>query len=647
MAIEKMSLVHIVGGIEELDRSLMKCCESGNFHVMSPKASARMGFVPLRETNPYVDRYGLVQDVMTRLDIEKEYADYNRLDMDEDQMADYLEQIRAEARGRKKYESELRERLHNHRQALVQAQHLQGLDIRFTDILDSQSATARFGKLPADSYLKLEYFQSHSFFFFDFDHDEDYYWGFYVAPNTDIEEIDRIFTSLYFEEINVSEFAHETPEAAIEALGTQIEIEEEAIRRAERETEEARQKYRETIRQIYSKLKMLHDTFEYRRFATTSHQRFYLEGFVPTKKVKKFIAMFADVDKVICEEQEVTPETRAKPPTKLRTNRFFKPFEMFVTMYGLPDYFGFNPTTYIGLIFVLLFGIMYGDFGQGLCVVLAGALMWKMKKMPIGRVLTRCGLTSMFFGLLYGSLFGIEGSFKPLFRAIGLGHVFPLDVLHSETSMNLLIGSLGIGIVVILSAMVINIIIKFRKKEYGQGIFSSNGVAGILFYGGIVAAVLLLMMLEVNVMNPVFIAVVIVLPLLAMFFKEPLSKMVAKRRRNQEEGGHEKFSVSDSIFEMIEVLLSYATNTLSFLRVGGFVLSHAALMLVVMQFAHMAGTFGNPVVMVLGNIFVMGLEGLLVSIQILRLVYYETFSRFYESDGEAFQPVKIDYSGQK
>ncbi len=102
----------------------------------------------------------------------------------------------------------------------------------------------------------------------------------------------------------------------------------------------------------------------------------------------------------------------------------------------------------------------------------------------------------------------------------------------------------------------------------------------------------------------------------------------------------------DASFEMFDILLSYCTNTLSFLRIGGFILSHAALMLVVMTFAHMAGTIGSPIVIVFGNIFVMALEGLIVGIQVLRLIYYETFSRFYESSGKPFEPVKINFKNE-
>ena len=90
-------------------------------------------------------------------------------------------------------------------------------------------------------------------------------------------------------------------------------------------------------------------------------------------------------------------------------------------------------------------------------------------------------------------------------------------------------------------------------------------------------------------------------------------------------------------------MLGYATNTLSFVRIGGFVFSHAGMMSVVMLLAESASKGASPVIMILGNLFVMGMEGLIVGIQVLRLEFYEIFSRFYEGDGIPFEPVRICY----
>ena len=95
---------------------------------------------------------------------------------------------------------------------------------------------------------------------------------------------------------------------------------------------------------------------------------------------------------------------------------------------------------------------------------------------------------------------------------------------------------------------------------------------------------------------------------------------------------------------MFEFLLSYVSNTMSFLRVGGFVLSHAGMMLVVMTLMDGAGAVGQPIVLIIGNLFVMAMEGMIVAIQIIRLEFYEMFSRFYDSGGKPFEPVSVKFT---
>ena len=99
----------------------------------------------------------------------------------------------------------------------------------------------------------------------------------------------------------------------------------------------------------------------------------------------------------------------------------------------------------------------------------------------------------------------------------------------------------------------------------------------------------------------------------------------------------------ENLFELFEVLLSYITNTISFVRVGAFALNHAGMMLAVYILAQTAAGTHNPVVLVLGNILVIGLEGLIVGIQVLRLEFYEIFSRFYSGEGKEYKPLTVDY----
>ncbi len=145
----------------------------------------------------------------------------------------------------------------------------------------------------------------------------------------------------------------------------------------------------------------------------------------------------------------------------------------------------------------------------------------------------------------------------------------------------------------------------------------------------------------VNLFVPVYVLPVLVLPLVLMLLKEPLVDLL---------NGHKdwyKISwgglLSTGFFELFETMLSYLTNTLSFMRVGAYAITHVGLMMVIQM---LAGSNMNPIVIVLGNVFVMGFEGLLVGIQVLRLEFYELFGRFYDDGGVAYGPKVIDYTAR-
>lgn len=147
-------------------------------------------------------------------------------------------------------------------------------------------------------------------------------------------------------------------------------------------------------------------------------------------------------------------------------------------------------------------------------------------------------------------------------------------------------------------------------------------------------------MLGIKILSFPYILGLIVLPYLLIFFGEPLGALISGEKDWQPEswGGY----IMEHLIESIEFLLEYVTNTVSFLRVGAFVLVHAGMMMVVFVLAETAGGIAYWPVVVLGNAFVMVLEALLVAIQVLRLEYYEMFSRFYSGEGRPYEPVRLN-----
>ena len=210
----------------------------------------------------------------------------------------------------------------------------------------------------------------------------------------------------------------------------------------------------------------------------------------------------------------------------------------------------------------------------------------------------------------------------------------------------LLVASILLGVFMLLLVMVINICNGVRQKNYEKILFGPNGAAGIVFYAGVLIAGASAL-LGVDLVTPAYVLGVLVLPLALMLLRQPLSKLLAR------EADWYKFSVGEVLgtgfFELFETLLSYLTNTLSFMRVGAYAITHVGLMLVVHMLAELSGGVGGPAgiaVLILGNLFVMGFEGLLVGIQVLRLEFYELFGRFYDDGGVAFAPKQINYSSR-
>ena len=320
------------------------------------------------------------------------------------------------------------------------------------------------------------------------------------------------------------------------------------------------------------------------------------------------------------EEEEGNDEI--SPPTRLKNPGILKPFEMFVEMYGLPAYNELDPTLFIALTYTLMFGIMFGDVGQGACLLVGGLLLYRFKKLRLAGIVGVAGIWSVVFGFLYGSFFGFEEVLPAVWMK-------PMDNI-----MTTLLLAIGFGAALILIAMALNIINAVRAKDYGRLLFHQSGISGLICYGFVVLCALLFVTGN-GLPATIIMGIAVGVPLLAILLKEPLSHLVERKSRIFPEGSKVMFFV-EALVEGFDVGLSYATNTISFVRVGAFALSHAGMMGVVMTLAGLEKGSPNWIVIVFGNLLVAGLEGLIVGIQVLRLEYYEMFSRFYTGSGKPF-----------
>lgn len=642
MSIEKMEFLTIVGVMKDLERVLAKCVESRCFHMADASKETSGNnpeFVRLDEENPYKELLKRIVDI----DIGENFS-FHEVSTDDvsDMSIEDIELSFTQLEGEFKSKSDeicgLTSKIKECKQAMLQMKHLKGMRIDLERLLSCSHIKVRFGRLPCESYLKLSYYDNKTFIFMPYDDDGNYKWGFYLAPIDSIKEIDNIFKSLYFERIWLPDFVTGTPEEEYINLRSKIEEMEKQKNIAVECRNLMISEKGELINKYFCRIKYLYDLFELRRNVTVYKDKFYMAGFVPKKHIEGFKKLFECIDTVSLIIKPAGEENIEKTPVKLKNNSFSRPFSMFVEMYGLPSYNGFNPTMLVAVTYTLLFGIMFGDLGQGLVISLAGYFVYRKKGNLLGAILQRVGLSSAFFGLIYGSVFGFEHALDPLYKSIGFKHK-PLEIM--DNTMFILLGAIAIGVVIILISIIINIFVGFKHKNYSEALFGNNGIAGIVLFSSLLAGIAVMMTGNGNLFTVPYVICLIVIPLIIMFFREPLGCLVSGKKFKIESGIGDFFA--SNFFEVFEFILGYATNTLSFVRIGGFIFSHAGMMSVVMLLSESAARGASPIVVIIGNIFVMGMEGLIVGIQVLRLEFYEVFSRFYDGDGKPFEPVKINY----
>ncbi len=640
MSIEKMEFVNIAGLTKDLDAVLAKLSECGCFHIESALGAGAKskGFSSPREENPYNGILRKINEIsaMTRMKSESvEIGEDFKENLSKD--GKYVDGVITKLKDVIKQKNTVADKIAEYEQALSQVNHLKGLDADFQKIFSCEHIKIRFGRLPVDSYRKLPYYEDKTFYFEYFTEETEYYWGVYLTPVSCAEEIDEIFNSLYFERIRIADFVHGTSEDAVEELAEKIKKFNEEKEEYESQIADMMDVEKHRLDELFTHYKSRHDNFDLRSKAAVTNGKFAIVGFVPKSNADEFLALFDDMDGVSVVLQPADANGQLAPPIKLRNNKFSQPFSMFVEMYGLPAYNGVNPTMFVAITYTLFFGIMFGDVGHGLVIALLGALLWKFKRFSLGPILTRVGISGAFFGLIYGSVFGFEHLLDPVYEALGISFL-PFRVMENVTTI--LIGGIVIGVFIMFISIMINIVTGIKNKQYESALFSNNGIAGFVFFGSILAGAVC-ELFGVHVVNTAYVLILIILPLIAMFLREPLSCWVRGKKFHLE--GSVGDFIAANFFEVFEFLLGYATNTLSFVRVGGFVLSHASMMLVVMALSEQVSAGAVPIVVVIGNIFVMGIEALLVGIQSLRLEFYEIFSRFYTGGGTPFTPVKINY----
>jgi V/A-type H+-transporting ATPase subunit I len=341
-------------------------------------------------------------------------------------------------------------------------------------------------------------------------------------------------------------------------------------------------------------------------------------------------------------------------PVALMNNKWLKPIQDLVTTFGRPSYGELDPTLLIAFSFPILYGAMFGDIGQGIVLMLVGVLAHNrifMKGLQsLGLLLVYAGFFATVFGFLYGSVFGFEGDhYEHVFHS----ELHPLWMSPLENILTILGFAIDAGIVILVFAFLLGLFNNIRSRDWAHFWFGHTGVVAICFYfcfltvlNGLlgttpiapkIAAAISQLPLPFNILTPIF--------AVGLMFNGLFRNMV-EGHRPLIEGGIGMFLVT-SFMDLFEGTISMLSNTLSFVRVGAFAVAHGGLSLAIFSLAGEEIDLGFWITIIIGNIFIIGFEGLIVYIQTMRLHYYEILGKFFHGGGTRFEPLVLNPSQEE
>lgn len=415
-----------------------------------------------------------------------------------------------------------------------------------------------------------------------------------------------------------------------------LRVREDALKRRldvlDRYTDGFRKEMEPALKQMYHSYKGYEDVLKAMRLSAFSAKTMFITGWMDARDKQSLVAILQE----ICGERFIVSDERdPDAPVRLMNIRLFRPFELIVKTMGMPANSEIDPTPLTAITFVLIFGLMFGDLGQGLVLAMTGLILKFIAKKKAqedldqaGGILVACGLCAAFCGILYGSFFSSEHFIPPLW-------IHPAENIMGLFSITILLGA-----IVIVVGLCVNIVNAFINADYPEALLGKKSMAILILYSAIV-------LLAIRYANhrqapaPWEIGAFIVLPLVVFSLRGVLGPILFRMSRPHDIAEY----MIETVMEILEIALSMFANTVSFLRVGAFALSHAGLSIVTYALASMADpALKSPAaiaILVAGNIFIIGFEGLICGIQSMRLEYYEFFSKFYKGDGIVFSPFVL------
>jgi len=477
-----------------------------------------------------------------------------------------------------------------------------------------------------------------------------------LGPRSASDNLERAAKSAFLNPLSLPDELNGTPEQITVTLKKEVEVSKQKIAELEAALGKLSQKYKDELKKLLWEVhisRVMADAIV--RFGQLRHT-YVVVGWVPAADLENLTMRLKQASAEILIEAIPTSRTghHSGVPVALMNNKWLKPIQDLVTTFGRPSYGELDPTLLIALTFPILYGAMFGDWGQGIIMMVVGVLAHKrifMKSLQsLGLLLVYCGFFATVFGLLYGSFLGFEGHLMEEYLPF---HFAPVWISPLENILTVLGLAIDAGIVILLFSYLLSLFNTIRARDWAHFWFGHTGVVAICFYfcfltvlNGLlgatpiapkIAAAISQLPLPFNILTPVFAFGV----MFNGFFRN-----VVEEHRPLIEGGIGMFLVQ-SFMDLFEGAISMLSNTLSFVRVGAFAVAHGGLSLAIFSLAGAEPGIKFWITILIGNIFIIGFEGLIVYIQTMRLHYYEILGKFFHGGGMRFEPLVLNPSQEE
>lgn len=398
-------------------------------------------------------------------------------------------------------------------------------------------------------------------------------------------------------------------------------------------------------------LSLISDNFSYTRNTTI------FSGWVPLERSEEVEQTIRQKSQNACviEWTDAQQVPRQEIPVAVEDVPILRPFQKIVDNYSTPEYGSINPTPFVAISYLTMYGLMFADAGQGLIILLIGLIgryllgkssveKHRLISLDLYKLFVYLGASSIVAGIIFGSYFGFP-LFKPLwfdYHGAVVGHEGGGRNVYTILGITIWFGVIIIGL-----GLLLNWINLVRKRDWFHLFMDKNGViGGWLFAIGIWAATAFVKSGYKSFPQGNFLTVGFALPLILLFGKIPFMRYTQKKGGKEVEkrgiGALIMDSVLEWIVDVLEIFAGFLANTLSFMRVAGLGIAHVSLMVAFSEMAALTNsTIGTIFILIIGNALVIALEGLSAGIQALRLNYYEFFTKYFTGRGLSYNPISL------